>query len=140
MHWGHTCRSHYAILIYILFDFFIIVSDGVRHRVYNSQSMTDSSDSRLEVMLLEEANNFVSYTCIGMNSEGKAEDKVVIEVEETQPKLHNSPKENEIETRVELWDTDQGKCFKTKVSLVNFANLELKITSSRQREQKNIGF
>ena len=72
--------------------------------------MTDSSDSRLEVMLLEEADHFVSYTCIGMNSEGTAEDKVVIEVEEKQPKnIHDSSHETEIETRVELWDKDQGK-------------------------------
>ena len=72
--------------------------------------MTDSSDSRLEVMLLEEADHFVSYTCIGMNSEGTAEDKVVIEVEEKQPKnIHDSSHETEIETRVELWDKDKGK-------------------------------
>jgi len=85
-----------------------IQTDGVKHRVYNSRSMTDV-ESRLEVLLLEESDHFVSYSCIGINSEGAAEDRVDIEVIEKQPAVYDSaPQETEVETRVQLWDTNEG--------------------------------
>ena len=90
--------------------------DGVKHRVYNSRSMTDV-ESRLEVLLLEESDRFVSYSCIGINSQGAAEDRVDIEVIEKQPAVYDSaPQKTEVETRVQLWDTNEGMSI--NVSLV----------------------
>ena len=96
------------ILFYSNLTVISLFPDGVKHRVYNSRSMTDV-ESRLEVLLLEESDRFVSYSCIGINSQGAAEDRVDIEVIEKQPALYDSaPQKTEVETRVQLWDTNEG--------------------------------
>ena len=95
--------------------------DGVKHRVYNSRSMTDV-ESRLEVLLLEESDRFVSYSCIGINSQGAAEDRVDIEVIEKQPAVYDSaPQKTEVETRVQLWDTNEGMSIMA-IRVVEFSN------------------
>ena len=96
------------ILSYSNLTVISLFADGVKHRVYNSRSMADV-ESRLEVLLLEESDRFVSYSCIGINSQGAAEDRVDIEVIEKQPAVYDSaPQKTEVETRVQLWDTNEG--------------------------------
>ena len=90
--------------------------------------MTDV-ESRLEVLLLEESDRFVSYSCNGINSQGAAEDRVDIEVIENRPAVYdNSPQKTEVETRVQLWDTNEGmSTLNMAVWVVEFSNGGYKI-------------
>lgn len=60
-----------------------MVADAVKYRIYTEKFETQS-ESRLEILLLESKDNFASYSCIGVNTQGTAEDKVTVEVIETQ--------------------------------------------------------
>ena len=62
------------------------------------------TQSRLEILLLEETDHFATYSCTAFNSEGTAKDEVEIELIEKQPTVYDSSKETEVETRMELWD------------------------------------
>lgn len=70
---------HLFLLKFLHFYFL----DAVKYKIYNEKFETQS-ESRLEILLLESKDNFASYSCIGVNTQGKAQDKVTVEVIETQ--------------------------------------------------------
>ena len=78
-------------------------TDGVKHRI-NSEISETVSNSKLEILLVENVDNFASYTCVGLNSEGTAQDTVRVKVLEKKPNYATK-----VKTSIQVWEEKEGK-------------------------------